>query len=512
MLTKEKTEVREVQELRLLQQISRILDQHPDINQVIGPVLDALAQHMDLQHGTVTLLNRKTGDITIDLAQGMSKSQVRRGRYKLGEGVTGRVVETGKPAVIPRISESSRFLDRTRRGKERDVSFICVPVQEGQETFGALSVDRLYRPEVDLDEDLKLLTIVASMIANTVRVRRQAEEERDRLNEENERLRAELRERFQPANIIGKSHEMRDVYDQIYTVSKSPTSVLIQGETGTGKELVAQAIHYNSQRASRPFVKVHCAALPESLVESELFGHVRGAFTGAVSDRKGRFELAHGGTLFLDEVGDIPTTIQIKLLRVLQEREFERVGDTKTVKIDVRLIAATNQDLTELVQKGKFRKDLFYRLHVFPIYVPPLRKRKTDIALLADAFLEKHAKTSGRPVRRLSSAVIDMLLTYHWPGNVRELESCIERAILLATDDVIHPHHMPPTLQTAEASGTVNSGTLTEMVDAFERDIVQDALKSCRGNVAAAARSLGSTARILGYKVRKLRIDPKRYS
>jgi len=264
VLTKEKTEVREVQELRLLQQISRILDQHPDINQVLGPVLDALSQHMDLQHGTVTLLNRKTGDISIDLAQGMSKSQVRRGRYKLGEGVTGRVVETGKPAVIPRISESRRFLDRTRRGKERDVSFICVPVQEGQETFGALSVDRLYRPEVDLDEDLKLLTIVASMIANTVRVRRQAEEERDRLNEENERLRAELRERFQPANIIGKSHEMRDVYDQIYTVSKSPTSVLIQGETGTGKELVAQAIHYNSQRASRP------RKLPQRMPRSSL--------------------------------------------------------------------------------------------------------------------------------------------------------------------------------------------------------------------------------------------------
>ncbi len=502
---------REVQELELLQQISRILDQHPDINQVLQPVLDALAQHMDLRHGTVTLLNRKTGDITIDLAQGMSQSQVSRGRYKLGEGVTGKVVESGKPAVIPKISESPLFLDRTRRGKKRDVSFICVPVKTGNETYGALSVDRLYKPGLDLEEDVQVLTIVASMIAHTVRVRRQAEEERDRLSEENERLRAELRERFQPSNIVGKSHEMRDVYDQIYTVSKSRTSVLIQGETGTGKELVAQAIHYNSDRASKPFVKVHCAALPESIVESELFGHVRGAFTGAVMDRKGRFELAHGGTLFLDEVGDIPITIQIKLLRVLQEREFERVGGTKTLRVDVRLIAATNSNLIELVQEGRFRDDLFYRLHVFPIYVPPLRKRKTDIVLLADFFLEKYAEATGKSVRRLSTAVIDMLLSYHWPGNVRELENCIERAVLVASDDVIHPHHMPPTLQTAEASGTATHGTLKEMVDAYERDIILDALKSSRGNVASAARALGSTPRIVGYKVENYEIDARRY-
>ena len=502
---------REVQELRLLQQISSILDQHPDINQVLQPVLDALAQYMDLRHGTVTLLNRKTGDITIDLAHGMSKRQVSRGRYKLGEGVTGRVVETGRPAVIPKISESPLFLDRTRRGRERDVSFICVPVKTGNETYGALSVDRLYKPGLDLEEDVQVLTIVASMIAHTVRVRRQAEEERDRLSEENERLRAELRERFQPSNIVGKSHEMRDVYDQIYTVSKSTTSVLIQGETGTGKELVAQAIHYDSDRASKPFVKVHCAALPESVIESELFGHVRGAFTGAVSDRKGRFELAHGGTLFLDEIGDIPTMIQIKLLRVLQEREFERVGGTKTLRVDVRLIAATNWNLTELVQQGRFREDLFYRLHVFPIYVPPLRKRRTDIVLLADFFLEKYANATGRSVRRLSTAVIDMLMSYHWPGNVRELENCIERAVLVARDDVIHPHHMPPTLQTAEASGTSSPGNLKEIVEAYERDIILDALKSSRGNIASAARALGSTPRIVGYKVENYDIDAKRY-
>jgi Nif-specific regulatory protein len=293
-------ESREVKELKLLYRLSGILDQHPDVTQVIQPVLEALAEHMDLRHGTVTLLNRKTGDILIDLAHGMSQKQVEAGRYKLGEGVTGKVVESGEPAVIPRTSESPIFLDRTRRGKSPDVSFICVPVKVGREIFGALSVDREYHADNDLEDDARVLTIVASMIAQSVKVRRLAEEERERLHEENERLLAELRDRFQPANIIGRSHEMRHVYDQIYTVSKSNTSVLILGETGTGKELVAQAIHYGSERARGPFIKVHCAALPETVIESELFGHVRGAFTGAIADRKGRFELAHGGTLFLD--------------------------------------------------------------------------------------------------------------------------------------------------------------------------------------------------------------------
>jgi len=326
-------------------------------------------------------------------------------------------------------------------------------------------------------------------------------------------LRQELREKFRPSNIIGNSHEMRFVYDQIAQVCKSNTTCLILGESGTGKELVAHAVHYNSDRADKPFVRAHCAALPESIIESELFGHVKGAFTGATTDRKGRFELAHGGTLFLDEVGDIPMAIQIKLLRVLQEREFERVGGTETIKVNVRLIAATNRDLQAMVAEGKFREDLYYRLHVFPIYVPPLRKRKADIVLLADHFLEKYSKDNNKNVRRLSSAVIDMLMSYHWPGNVRELENCIERAVLVAEGDVIHPYHLPPTLQTAETSGgAAPRGSLKDMVDAYERDIIVDALKSTRGNMASAARLLSTTQRIFGYKVHQHGIQPKKYA
>ncbi len=503
---------RRVQELALLFEISRILDRSLDLREIATPVLQACAEYMDLHFGTLTLLNRQSGEILIETGHGLSPSMQRSVRYKLGEGVTGKVVQTGEPAVIPRTSEDPTFLNKTGRGKQPDTSFICVPIKVGKEVVGALSADRHYDATRNLDDDVRVLSIIASMIAQAVKLRREAQEQSERLQQENERLRAELRDRFRPSNIIGNSHEMQIVYDHIAQVAKSPTSVLIQGETGTGKELVAHAIHYNSDRAGKPFVKAHCAALPENIIESELFGHVKGAFTGAHAERKGRFELAHGGTLFLDEIGDISPATQVKLLRVLQEREFEPVGSAKTLKVNVRVIVATHRNLAEMVSQGKFREDLYYRLHVFPIYVPPLRKRKADIVLLADFFLEKYARDTGKQVRRLSSAVIDMLMSYHWPGNVRELENVIERAVLVAEGDVVHPHHLPPTLQTAEASGRPVSGDLKGMVEAYERDLIRDALKSTRGNIAAAARALSTTQRILGYKVEKLGVTPKEFA
>jgi Nif-specific regulatory protein len=256
---------------------------------------------------------------------------------------------------------------------------------------------------------------------------------------------------------------------------------------------------------------VNCGALPESVVESELFGHEKGAFTGAIATRKGRFELAHSGTIFLDEIGDLSPTTQIKLLRVLQEKEFERVGGSATIKVDVRVITATNRDLEQLIAEGQFRQDLYYRLNVFPVHVPPLRERKTDIPLLADHFVEKYSKANHKTIRRISTPAIDMLMSYHWPGNVRELENCMERAVLLSSDHVIHGHHLPPTLQTAEASGTAHSGTLDGTLENIERDLILDALKAARGNKAKAARALGITERIMGLRVRKHGISPRRF-
>uniref|UniRef100_A0A7C4ARU1 Nif-specific regulatory protein n=1 Tax=Desulfomonile tiedjei TaxID=2358 RepID=A0A7C4ARU1_9BACT len=504
----------EVTELMLLFEISQSLDQSMDLHDVVGPVFESLARHRGMMRGTLTLLNRESGEILIEAAHGLSQLQMERGRYRPGEGVTGKVIATGKPAVVPHISDEPLFLDRTgaRSGlAKKDISFICVPIKIGNEVIGALSADRLFEEGVSFAEDVRLLSIVASMIAQAVRLRQSAQEERHRLLEENKRLQNQLKDRFRPANIVGNSKSMQSVYDLIAQVTKSDTTVLIRGESGTGKELVAHAVHFNSGRADKPFIKVNCGALPESVVESELFGHEKGAFTGAVSTRKGRFELAHGGTIFLDEVGDLSLMTQIKLLRVLQEREFERVGGNVTRRTDVRIIAATNRDLELLVEGRKFRHDLYYRINVFPIHVPPLRERKTDIPLLADYFVEKYGKANHKTITRISTQAIDMLMSYHWPGNVRELENCIERAVLLTTDGVIHGRHLPPTLQTPGKAAVERTGTLQSALDSLERDMVMDALKVCRGNKTKAARLLGITERIMGLRVEKYGIDPRRF-
>ena len=498
----------------MLFEISQILDRSLDLREVAEPVLLALTTHMGMMRGMLMLLNRETDEIIIEAAVGLSEKQRERGRYKLGEGVTGKVVETGEPAVVPRVSEEPLFLDRTGARKDlekRDISFLCVPIKLGNEVIGAFSADRLFDEQVSFTEDVRFMSIVASMIAQAVRLHQAAKEEQERLQRENERLQEQLRDRFRPDNITGNSKAMLAVFDLIAQVCSSDTTVLIRGESGTGKELVAQAIHYNSPRTNRPFVKVNCAALSESVIESELFGHEKGAFTSAIAQRKGRFELASGGSIFLDEIGDLSPMTQIKLLRVLQEREFERVGGTETLRADVRVITATNRDLESLISSERFREDLYYRLNVFPIHVPPLRERRTDIPLLADHFVDRYGHQGGRNVRRISTPAIDMLMAYHWPGNVRELENCIERAVLLSDDDVIHGHHLPPTLQTAEASGTEFSGRLEATLANVEKELLQDALKSARGNQAKAADALGVTERIMGLRVKKYGIDPRRF-
>jgi Nif-specific regulatory protein len=505
---------REVQELSLLLEIGQALDRSMDLRDVVGPVLEAMAGYLGLLRGAITLLNRDTGEIFTEAAHGLSAKQRERGRYQLGEGITGKVVQTGKPMVVARVSDEPGFLDRTgsRSDQEKqDISFLCVPIKLGGEVIGAMSADLdLAQPE-ELDELMRLFTVVAHMLAQAVRLRQQALEEQDRLREENVRLQQELKDKFHPSNIIGKSKAMQEVYDQIAQVSQSGTTALIRGESGTGKELVANAIHYNSLRSGRPFIKVNCAALPETVIESELFGHEKGAFTGAVSQRKGRFELADGGTIFLDEIGDLSPATQIKLLRVLQEKELERVGGATTVKADVRVIAATNRNLEELIEDGRFRQDLYYRLNVFPIHVPPLRERGTDVLLLANYFADRFSRDNHKEIKRISTPAIDMLMSYHWPGNVRELENCVERAVLLSNDDVIHGHHLPPTLQTAEASGTVHKGTLPDTLDAVERELIVEALKNSRGNKAKAARTLGISERLMGLRVNKHGIDPRRF-
>jgi len=504
----------EIGELSLLFDISRALSQSMELKDVVGPVLKVMAEHLGMLRGTLTILNRETGEISIEEAYGLSAGERAKGRYKVGEGITGKVVQSGKAAVIPRISEEPSFLDRTearRRIDKKEISFICVPIKLGKEVIGALSADMLYEERKSFEAYVRLLTIVSSMIAQAVSLRQSSQEEMQKLQEENNRLHEELKARFRPSNIIGNSGNISQVYELIDKVSNSDATVLILGESGVGKELVAHAIHYNSCRADKPFIQFNGAALPGDIIESELFGHEKGAFTGATAQRKGRFELADGGTLFIDEIGDMPVNTQVKLLRVLQEKSFERVGGNEAIKVDVRIITATNQRLEELVSQGKFRTDLYYRLNVFPIVVPPLRERKTDILLLADHFVAKYAKSNHKYIKRISTPVIDMLMRYHWPGNVRELENCIERAVILSSDGVIHGYHLPPSLQTAEASKTVQKGTLSFALDQMEQEMIAEALKSSKGNMAQAARQLGLTERMMGIRAKKYKIDFRRF-
>jgi Nif-specific regulatory protein len=503
----------EIRKLSTLLELSQTVGSTLNLKSALARVLEILEEHHNTSSGAVTLLD-ETGELAIEVATGIAWQTSRRTKYRVGEGITGRVVESGKPVVVPQVSREPLFLNRTGVWKEsgkEELTFICVPVLLDNKTLGALGVTLPFGKDRNYDRETKFFGVVASMIGQAVRVNKLVESERQRLRDENTQLRQELKDKYEFRNIIGNSGQMRQVYELVAQVAPSHTTVMIRGESGTGKELVAHAIHYNSPRAEKPFIKVSCGALPESLIESELFGYEPGAFTDARSTKKGRFELANGGTLFLDEIGELSLSTQVKLLRVLQEREFERLGGVQPIKVNVRVIAATNKDLEAAIKDCTFREDLYYRLNVFSIYLPPLRDRRPDILLLADHFVEKYATAHGKNVKRISTPAIDMLMSYHWPGNVRELENCIERAVLVCEGGVVHAHDLPPTLQTAEVSGTMPRVSLESAVASYEKDLIQDGLKTARGNRAHAARLLDTTERIIGYKIRKYGIDPRRF-
>jgi Nif-specific regulatory protein len=504
--------LRDPSELSALLEVSQTLSSPLNLRSSFTHVLEILEKSHGTLSGSVVLKDEEAGDLAVEAASGRGAEMAGRTRYRLGEGITGRVVQSGRTVVVPKVSREPLFLNKTKVYKSGgELSFVCVPIKADAKPVGALGVTLPFDPDRTFEHEQKFFGIAGSMLGQAVRVFKLIEAERRRLLDENTKLRQELQQRYDIRNIVGTSRAMQQVYEQVAQVAPANTTVLLRGESGTGKELVAHALHYSSPRAKKPFVKVSCGALPESLIESELFGYEPGAFTDARVQKKGRFELAHGGTLFLDEVGELSLATQVKLLRVLQEREFERLGGTAPIKVNVRLVAATNKDLEAAVREGTFREDLYYRLNVYSIYLPPLRERKTDIPLLADHFTAKHATAQSKDVRRIATSAIDMLMSYHWPGNVRELENCLEHAVLVCEAGVIHAHHLPPTLQTAEVSGTLPRRSLTEAVAAYEKDLILDALKSARGNKAKAARLLDTTERILAYAVSKHGLDPKRF-
>ncbi|GHV95157.1 sigma-54-dependent Fis family transcriptional regulator [Spirochaetia bacterium] len=516
-------------EYELLFDIARTFDKHVELRTALGPLLSLLELRAGLHWGMVTLLDRATGTLKIEEALGLTPEEKERGVYRLGEGLVGRVFETGLPIIVPDLSKDIHFLNRAKTRTREDMAgltYYCVPIRSRGSVIGTLSAERRIENEdieMRMERDRSFLERVSSIIADSAKLRERILEEQFRLRQEMDAspaLRGEVREspnkdhggRIAPGSaIIGTSSAMQGLHEMLAQVAPSDATVLITGESGTGKELVAAELHRLSKRAAAALVKINCAALPESIIESELFGHEKGAFTGAVSQHKGRFEMADRGTIFLDEIGELTPQVQVKLLRVLQERELERVGGSSTIKVDVRLIAATNRNLEAEVKAGRFREDLFYRLNVFPLHIPPLRERKSDLILLADYFTEKYAEKNGKLIKRISTPALDLLASYSWPGNVRELENCIERAVILSTDMVIHSYNLPPSLQSAVSTNTEPTTTLDAALSRLEKELIVEALKIADGNMAAAARRLGITERQMGLRVHHYGINWKLY-
>ncbi|MDR1251237.1 MAG: sigma 54-interacting transcriptional regulator [Treponema sp.] len=518
---------RERAEFELLFDIARTFDKHVELRTALGPLLSLLEIRAGLHWGMVTLLDRATGLLKIEEAAGLTAGEKERGIYRLGEGLVGRVFESGFPITVRDLSQETHFLNRAKNRTREDMvglTYYCVPIRSKGNIIGTLSAERRIAEEdagPRMEQDRTFLEKVSSVIADSAKLRERILEEQFRLRQEIEPAdRDDQREtpgrdhggKIAPGSaIIGTSSAMRGVYEMLSQVAPSDATVLITGESGTGKELIAAEVHRLSRRAASLLVKINCAALPESIIESELFGHEKGAFTGALNQRKGRFELADRGTLFLDEIGELSPQVQAKLLRVLQERELERVGGTGTIKVDVRLIAATNRKLEAEVKAGRFREDLYYRLNVFSLHAPPLRERKSDLILLADYFAEKYAEKNGKLIKRISTPALDLLTSYSWPGNVRELENCMERAVILSTDTVIHSYNLPPSLQSAVSTNTEPTTTLEAALSRLEKELIVEALKIAGGNMAASARRLGITERQIGLRVHHYGINWRLY-
>ncbi|HXN07581.1 MAG TPA: nif-specific transcriptional activator NifA [Nitrospiria bacterium] len=516
--TEDKVKDFRILELTALYEISKALVWSMNLKSTASKILEILSSVLGMRRGTLTLLHPETGELVIETAHGLTPEEIQKGRYKTGEGITGKVLETGEPIFVPDLGAEPLFLNRTgARPPEsrKGISFICVPVRVAGETVGVISVDRLFDESVSLQEDLRVLSIVSTLVGQSIKSHELISIERENLIEQNLRLQGELKNKYGLKNIIGQSPRMNEVFEAVDRVSKSKATVLLRGESGTGKELIARAIHYGSPRSEKPFLKINCGAIPENLLESELFGHEKGAFTGATELRRGRFELADGGTLFLDEIGEMPMNLQVKMLRVLQEMKFERVGGSKTVAVDVRIVAATNADLEDKVSRGSFREDLYYRLNVVPIYLPPLREKKEDIPLLADFFLRKYNEENGRRLV-IDPSAVKWLMEYAWPGNVRELENAIERLVVMSETSLIRKEDIARILinlsispEKGEKKPGDGRGDLPLTVESLERARIIQALEQSGWVQSKAARLLGISARQIGYKIKKYGIQTK---
>ena len=493
--------------LKVLLDICQSIDQALQLDIALPDILRTLSERLSMKRATVSLVDASTGRLSIRASHGLTSEEKKRGVYRLDEGVTGLIFQTAKPYVVPDIRKEPLFLDKTgaRKVEKGRISFLGVPILLHTTPIGVLNVDRLFADEISWEEDVDFLQIVATLIAQFISLNNQFNESMEHLRRENVSLKYQLSKKAQRLYIVGKSQSMLDIQRQFEKVAPTRATVLLLGESGTGKTLIAKIVHELSERKQYPFVKVNCAAIPENLLESELFGYEKGAFTSASSSKAGRFEDADKGTIFLDEIGEIPLGLQAKLLRVLQDREFERLGSNTTRKVDVRIIAATNKNLASQVEHGRFRSDLYYRLNVFPIDVPPLRDRKEDITSLLIHFLDKVSREYNRSLT-FSPEALKLLKEYNWPGNVREMENLVERLVILTEKGRIDRETILPYIAPAQESEEPKlNGRLRRnpSLQEVEKGEVIAALRRNLWIQQRAANDLGITMRQLGYRIKK---------
>ncbi|MEK9658008.1 MAG: sigma 54-interacting transcriptional regulator [bacterium] len=499
----------ESKEFDILHEIAETLASSFNLSKTLTKIFTILNQKLNIEK-TLLILNKETDTYVISESYGFDNLDTELNKYICFK-TTQKALSNNKTII-----EEINTLELNLSNNKKKTTYFAYPIIMGDEKIGVLHTQLRYKNTNNSHQTNKILSIISLMLGQEIKLNTLKEIETKKLKEETYQLKNELKKKYGIKNMAGTSPKMQEIYNLISQVSHTTTTILIRGESGTGKELIAHAIHHNNHNRHGPFISINCGAIPENLMESELFGHEKGAFTDAYEQKKGKFEAAENGTLFLDELGELSLNLQVKLLRVLQEKEFSPIGSHKTIKTNVRIIAATNENLEQLIEEKKFRKDLYYRLNVFPIYLPPLRERKEDILLLINHFINKFKKETNKDIFGISTECYNILYNYNWPGNIRELENIIERATILCDKNKIQTCHLPTNIlgSTTYLTSTNNPTTqkdLKESIKDFEKSLIINALIKSKGNKTNSAKLLNTTVRILNYKIKDLMINWKTY-
>ncbi len=513
---------KKVSQLTLLLQVAEILETADRLEPSFQRIMDLLSATFPIRRGMLLLLNPRN-QLTVIQGYRLSEEAIQRGIYEIGEGILGQVVKNGEPVFLRSIGESQDFLNKMqiRRGRREVNSFFAFPMRFDQKTGGVLAVEKAFEGEEDFQMARETLFIVSSLVAHKVENHERAEQEKIQLREENVKLKEKLGLKDLSAQFIGKNHRIKDILATAAVVADTDATLLILGETGTGKEVMARHLHFSSRRAQKPFISINCAAIPENLLESELFGYRKGAFTHATADKKGKFVLADGGTIFLDEIGDLDMNLQAKLLRVLQEKVVEPLGSEIGIKVNVRIIAATNKDLHGLVQDRKFREDLYYRINVIHFRLPALRERRDDIPFLISHFIDRYNQEYGKKIKSLTPRCLLAVLNHDWPGNIRELENFVERAVILSSGEWIDESVLPETivkgraqeaarledLLRGEIKGSLPGSIYKSILERVERYLIDYALIQCNHRQTEASEFLGMHRNTLREKIRQYKMN-----